>query len=58
MHRGDKQAVIEWITCDGQAKGILEDGEVHHRQATGEEIGEFISKCQHILLEALQKGDI
>lgn len=37
----DKRKIIDWITCDGQAKGIMEDGEVDE-DLTRDEIEHFI----------------
>lgn len=48
MNNDSKREIIDWITCDGQANGIQEDGELTE-ELTDIEIEAFIAECHAVL---------
>lgn len=52
MTAAEKRAIINWICCDGQAIGIVEEGDFDGADVP--EIENFINKCKQLLLYKIE----
>ena len=47
MDNNEKLIIINWICCDGQAKGMVEEGDFDGSDIP--EIENFVEKCRQLL---------